>query len=440
MPEKVLQVLVVGGGIGGLCLAQGLRKAGIQVKVFERDRTVDARLDRYRLHINPAGTRALRACLPDEVWDRFLAAVGRPGGGFLFLDEQLHELLSIEDSLMYPASDDSAERAYPVERRALRDVLLTDLADVVQFGKRFERYELQPNGGVTAWFTDGSRADGDLLVGADGSASQVRAQLLPRAKPDDTGAVGFGAKLPLTAQTRAWLPPELLDGETMIMTGDPFFLFTSVFQTLGEPDGTSSYLLCAFVARKDACPPGIADMDGPSMQRAIANLASGWHPILRQLILTCDPTSVAMFPFATLLPPDWPTGQVTLLGDAIHLMPPTGGIGANTTMRDASLLTRQLVAVATGQCDLAGAMKGYEGEMREYGAAAVRSALTTLRQGLNTNPVKLTGTRAFFRVCRAIAPLRRVSFRDYWARHTRPRPWEESPSAAVTPARWATGD
>jgi 2-polyprenyl-6-methoxyphenol hydroxylase-like FAD-dependent oxidoreductase len=147
-----------------------------------------------------------------------------------------------------------------------------------------------------------------------------------------------------------------------------------------------------------------------------------------------------MFPFATLLPPDWPTGQVTLLGDAIHLMPPTGGIGANTTMRDASLLTRQLVAVATGQCDLAGAMKGYEGEMREYGAAAVRSALTTLRQGLNTNPVKLTGTRAFFRVCRAIAPLRRVSFRDYWARHTRPRPWEESPSAAVTPARWATGD
>ena len=49
MPEKVLQVLVVGGGIGGLCLAQGLRKAGIQVKVFERDHTVDARLDRYRL-------------------------------------------------------------------------------------------------------------------------------------------------------------------------------------------------------------------------------------------------------------------------------------------------------------------------------------------------------------------------------------------------------
>lgn len=69
--------------------------------------------------------------------------------------------------------------------------------------------------------------------------------------------------------------------------------------------------------------------------------------------------------------------------------------------------------------------------MREYSAAAVRSALTTLRQGLNTNPVQLAGTRAFFRVCRVIAPLRRVSFRNHWARHTLPRPWEESPASAV---------
>ncbi|HEX7209963.1 MAG TPA: FAD-dependent monooxygenase, partial [Propionibacteriaceae bacterium] len=341
-------------------------------------------------------------------------------------------LLSIENSLMYPASDDSAERAYPVERRALRDVLLSDLADVVQFGKRFERYELQPNSGVTAWFTDGSSADGDLLVGADGSASQVRAQLLPRAKPDDAGAVGFGAKLPLTPQTRAWLPPELLDGETMIMTGDPFFLFTSVFEPVSEPEGKSAYLLCAFVARDDACPPGIADMDGPSMQRVIADLASGWHPILRQLIVTCDPASVAMFPFASLMPPSWPTGPVTPLGDAIHLMPPTGGIGANTAMRDARLLTRQLIAVARGQSDLTEAINGYEVEMREYSAAAVRSALTTLRQGLNTNPVQIAWERAFFRVCRVIAPLRRVSFRNHWGRHTRPQPWEESASSAVT--------
>ena len=51
---------------------------------------------------------------------------------------------------MYPASDDSAERAYPVElSRAPGRIAHWNLADVVQFfGKRFERYELQPNGGA----------------------------------------------------------------------------------------------------------------------------------------------------------------------------------------------------------------------------------------------------------------------------------------------------
>jgi 2-polyprenyl-6-methoxyphenol hydroxylase-like FAD-dependent oxidoreductase len=101
-------------------------------------------------------------------------------------------------------------------------------------------------------------------------------------------------------------------------------------------------------------------------------------------------------------------------------------------MRDARLLTRQLIAAARGQSDLTEAINGYEVEMREYSAAAVRSSLTTLRQGLNTNPLQIAWERAFFRVCRVIAPLRRVSFRNHWGRHTRPRPWEESASSAVT--------
>ena len=230
----------------------------------------------------------------------------------LFLDEQLHELLSIDNSLMYPASDDSAERAYPVERRALRDVLLSDLADVIQFGKRFERYELQPNGEVTAWFTDGSRADGDLLVGADGSASRSPRPTLAAGEAGRHWCGGVrGEAAPDPADESLAAAASCSMARPRVMTGDPFFLFTSVFQPVSEPEGTGAYLLCAFVARDDACPPGIADMDGPSMQRAIADLASGWHPILRQLIVTCDPASVAMFPFASLMPPSWATGPVT---------------------------------------------------------------------------------------------------------------------------------
>ena len=49
------KVLIVGGGLGGLCLAQGLKKAGIDFRVFERDASPVSRLQGYRLSINPAG-------------------------------------------------------------------------------------------------------------------------------------------------------------------------------------------------------------------------------------------------------------------------------------------------------------------------------------------------------------------------------------------------
>src|SRR5215468_5080190 len=60
-------VVIIGGGIGGLALAQGLKKAGVSVAVYERDRAVASRLQGYRVHINPAGGRALHACLPPHL-------------------------------------------------------------------------------------------------------------------------------------------------------------------------------------------------------------------------------------------------------------------------------------------------------------------------------------------------------------------------------------
>ena len=55
--------MIIGGGIGGLCLAQGLRRAGIDVTVYERTLTRTDWLQGYRIHINPHGSRALHDCL-----------------------------------------------------------------------------------------------------------------------------------------------------------------------------------------------------------------------------------------------------------------------------------------------------------------------------------------------------------------------------------------
>ncbi|RSN15339.1 hypothetical protein DMB42_00235 [Nonomuraea sp. WAC 01424] len=80
MSTRPLRVVVV-GGIGGLCLAQGLHAAGIDVAVFERDTAPDARLQGYRLNIEPVGSRALHDCLPAHLWHLLVATAGDPGPG-----------------------------------------------------------------------------------------------------------------------------------------------------------------------------------------------------------------------------------------------------------------------------------------------------------------------------------------------------------------------
>src|SRR6266567_7669013 len=89
-----LRVLVIGGGLGGLCLAQGLRKAGVDVAVYERDAGLVVRKQGHRVHIDSRGELALRECLPSSLYDLFLATRGQPSRGvtvFSIVDGQLKE-------------------------------------------------------------------------------------------------------------------------------------------------------------------------------------------------------------------------------------------------------------------------------------------------------------------------------------------------------------
>ena len=421
----MINVVIIGGGIGGLALAQGLRRHGVEVAVHERDADRDDRLDRYRLAINPAGSRSLRACLPDRQWQAFLDTAGRPGGGFGFLRTDLRELVVVEDAIMYPEVPDPAERSYPVDRHTLRGILLDGLGDAVRYGKVFERYELAADGRPTAHFADGTSATGDVLVGADGMHSRLRAQYLPAATRRDTRALGVGLKLPLNADTRTWLPPRLAQGMNLVLAGAPYFLFTSAFERR-QPAG-DDYLLCAFVARNDQFPAHPERLDGTRLKAHVAGLTTGWHPALRKLIAECPPHDVRAFPFqASDRPAPWTPSRVTVLGDAVHGMPPTGGNGANTALRDAALLTRRLSRAVRGELPLLDAIGGYEADMREYGFQAVDLAMKTLRQGLTSNPVEVFFSRAWFRLCTAAAPLRRMTFGSSWADVSAPREWEQA--------------
>ena len=105
-----------------------------------------------------------------------------------------------------------------------------------------------------------------------------------------------------------------------------------------------------------------------------------WHPAVRDLMAAADPT--AAFPVTlrscTRIDP-WPTGRVTLLGDAVHPMTPAAGAGANTALRDAAGLTRALVAVRDGTA-LREALAAHEADMISYGAGIVAESLRNAEQ------------------------------------------------------------
>lgn len=430
MSTSPLHVIVVGGGIAGLGLAQALRQARISVTAYERDRTRTDRLEGFRLHINPAGSRALHACLPPAVWNDFVATADE-SRDLGFLTEQLEELLVVQDRSQLHITPES-ERSYAADRVTLRRLLLTGLDDVVQFDKEFVHYESTPDGRVTAYFEDGTTAAGDLLVGADGAGSRVRQQYLPQAERIDTGALSVAWKLPLTDSTRAWLPPRLGTSMNMVVAPVPYCLFTSAFDPEVPAPTSGRYVLCAFISRREAYPRRVEELPVDQLRPVVEEMIAGWHPILRRMLAEADPDSFMLVRHTASAPVSASRiGNVSLIGDAAHNMPPVGGLGANTALRDASLLGRKLVDVDRGRSELRVALGQYEAEMREYGSAAVHTAIQTQNQGLASGRLTVEGQKLWFWLSR-VAPWlggMETPFTE-WAR---PLPWE------LEPAPWEQG-
>ncbi|GAA3571622.1 NAD(P)/FAD-dependent oxidoreductase [Nonomuraea rosea] len=420
-------IAIIGGGIGGLCLAQGLRKAGQHVTVHERDRTPAGRLQGYRVHIDPNGARALHDCLPPGLWQAFLDTTGHGGQDFGFVTEQLKTLTLLET----PKAADPADDHHSVSRITLRQVLLSGLDDVVRFGKTYESYRRLPDGRVELSFADGTRESADIVVAADGGNSRVRKQYLPHAERVDTGIVTVAGKFPLTDETRRLLTPRLVDGPNNVIPPRGMGLFTAPHdlgpgsgasgagvrgigateQEGALMDNASSYILWAFGATNGRFPTDIADMSGDQLKATVAKMIRTWHPDLRRLIDLSHPDTVTLLPIRTSIPIEpWPATNITLLGDAIHSMTPMRGIGANTALRDAHLLCAALTGAQTGGGDPVAAIAAYEARMREYGFAAVRGSLSAAEQFIGDSRVARMGFKSFLRVVQRIPALKAKVF------------------------------
>jgi 2-polyprenyl-6-methoxyphenol hydroxylase-like FAD-dependent oxidoreductase len=391
MSQLTLRVIVIGGGLGGLCLAQALHKAGISVAVYERDPSPMLRHQGYRFHMDSRGERALHECLPPNLYELFLATRGQTSKGitmFGVVDGQLKE---------------TATRRFPeighgglvavgsaIDRLTIRQVLLAGLDDVVHFGKEFNRYEQQSDGTIRAYFADDTSVTGDVLVAADGVGSRVREQFLPHAGVIDTGVRWLGGKTVLTNELKTLLPTQIAETFAAVPEGTQSLLFGLV-ALRQDPNqaavrlwpglrfhDTVDYVFWGLLVqlhRLAISDDELKAMSGPDLQRLVLTFGVDWPQALRTLIEQCrlDQTFVLRMRHAKPIE-HWQTTNITLLGDAIHAMLPRGS-GANAALRDASLLARSLIAVASHGRPLYQELHDYEIEMLRYGFDALRESL-----------------------------------------------------------------
>lgn len=392
MNQQNLHVAIIGGGIGGLTLAQGLKKTRISVAVYERDETPDSRTQGYRIHINPQGSTALHECLPEHLWEIFDSTGGVFSQGFTIVTEQLQELLS----LVRDGNGDAIARHRSISRITLRRTLLAGMEDNVHFGKRFQHYEETADGKIVAHFDDGSRAEADILVAADGVNSAVRKQYLPTADPIDTGVVGVGGRVPLTDGVLALAPHQLLDGPLIVMPPSPCCLFMAMWKRspkaseslrllgIEEPlTGDEDYLILALGGQPAYfnLPADANAMTGPALKDVLRRAGADWHPNLRKLMELANENEIFLNRFRASRPTaPWKTTRITLLGDAIHSMTPYRGIGGNIALKDAALLSSKLTEAHQGGKPLLDAIGEYEESMREYAFAAVEDSLKAMVQ------------------------------------------------------------
>lgn len=341
-------ITIVGAGLGGLTLARVLHVHGIPATVYEADPAPESRIQGGQLDIHEHdGQFALAAA---GLTTEFRAIIHAGGAAARILDPQ--------GSLLLDEPDDGTDTRPEVLRGDLRRILLDSLpAGTVRWGHKVADVRPLGDGRHELTFTDGSTVITGLLVGADGAWSKVR-PLVSDARPEYTG-VTFVETYLRDADERHPATAALVGAGAM------YALTPGRGITTHRESGA---VLHTYVQlRRSAEWISGLDFTDPAAVAAIAAEFEGWAPELTALITDSDTLPVARMVHTLPRGHHWDRiPGVTLLGDAAHLMPPSGD-GANLAMLDAAELGQ---AIADHPGDLEAALRVYEAKLFPRSAAA----------------------------------------------------------------------
>jgi salicylate hydroxylase len=330
------RIAVLGGGIGGLAAAAFLHQAGLTATVYEQ--AAQLREVGAGVVIAPNAARLLREL---GVLDAFAAQAVPLDTGWEFRRWQDGRVLSAED-LRTECERRFGERTYTVHRADLLDAVRRAVpADSIRLGARCVEVEVDGPRPVLR-FADGQTAEADVLIGADGIHSMVRAALAEPGTATYSGLCAF----------RALVPAELAPA---------FARRPAQTLWLGPGHHVVHYPISAgrLVNLVAFAPAGDYTTESWSATAPVSELLAeftGWDERLTSLIAAAQPPGRwALLDRAPLKA--WTRGSTTLLGDAAHPMFPFFGQGAAQALEDAAVLARCLAA---DPADLAAALTRYE--------------------------------------------------------------------------------
>ncbi|MEU5249361.1 NAD(P)/FAD-dependent oxidoreductase [Streptomyces asoensis] len=346
-------VTIVGAGLGGLTLARVLHVHGIPVTVHEAEPSPAARSQGGMLDIHDHnGQLALKAA---GLFDGFLGLVQRGGEASRVLDRH--------GTVLLDEPDDGTGRRPEVHRGDLRRLLLDSLpAGTVAWGRKVTAARPLGDGRHEVTFADGSTVRTGLLVGADGAWSRIR-PLLSDARPAYIGR-SFVETYLFDADTRHPVCAGTVGGGSLSALAPGRGILAH-----REPGG----VLHTYVALDKQLEWFEAiDFDDAEAARArVAAEFDDWAPALRALVTDGETTPVLRTVHSLPAGHRWDrVPGVTLLGDAAHLMAPSGE-GANLAMYDGAELGE---ALAAHPDDIEGALTAYEKSLFPRSAAAADEA------------------------------------------------------------------
>ncbi|MEV6776601.1 FAD-dependent monooxygenase [Streptomyces syringium] len=376
------KAVVVGGGIGGLATAIGLRRIGWEVTVLERARVLDDAGAGISLHAN--GIRALDvlgvgAAVRAAARPQYTGATRTPRGRRLARMDGT----ALEHALGTPIV--GIPRA--VLHRLLRDALPPESLSVGAEAVSVDRSDPeQPRVRL-----ENAELDADLVVGADGVNSRLRAQLFP----DHPGPAYSGSTV-LRAITES---PLALDADFELTWGRG-----AEFGHIAFADGRAEWHAVLNAPEGTRFPDPLAE---------VRRRCGGWHSPIPALLAATRPEAVLHHDIKELVVPlpVYAVGRVALLGDAAHAMTPNLGQGACQAMEDAAVLTAALATESTVEAALA----RYDTERRPRSQAVARAARQAGRMGQQlSHPAAVTLRNAAMRLAPSGVTVRAILRHADW--------------------------